>query len=82
MAVVYSQIPAVVTKNSRGLAAWMALAAVLLAAGYALFADSLGFLWNSFQKPEFSHGYIVPLISAWIVWQRRRLIAARRGPGA
>jgi exosortase D (VPLPA-CTERM-specific) len=64
------------------LVAWVALAVTVLVAGYALFAESLGYVVVSFQKPEFSHGYIIPLISGWIVWQRRHLIWARRGPGA
>ena len=58
------------------------LAATVAVAGYALFARSLGVVVDGFQKPEVSHGYIVLLISGWIVWQRRRLIESRRREGA
>jgi exosortase D (VPLPA-CTERM-specific) len=61
---------------------WVLLGAIALVAGYALFAESLVRVSKSYQQPEFSHGYIIPLISAWIIWQRRDLIWALRAPGA
>jgi exosortase D (VPLPA-CTERM-specific) len=60
----------------------LALTALALTALWTLFGESLAIVVKSFQKPEFSHGYIVPLISGWILWQRRQLIAARAGRGA
>jgi len=57
-------------------------AVAVLVAGYALFARSLEVVVTSFAQPEFSHGYIVPLISGWILWQRRWPIWSRRGEGA
>ena len=38
-------------------------AVTVLVAGYALFARSLEVVVESFAQPEFSHGYIVLLIS-------------------
>jgi len=61
---------------------WLLIAVVLVVAGYVLFARSLGFVVESFQQPEFSHGYIIPLISGWTIWERRHLIWAQRRPGA
>ena len=57
-------------------------AVTVLVAGYALFARSLEVVVESFAQPEFSHGYIVLLISGWILWQRRGPIWSRRGEGA
>jgi len=64
------------------LAFFLALSAVVGIALYALFAQSLAGVANSLRKPEFSHGYIVPPLAAWIVWRRRHLVWARRRRGA
>jgi exosortase D (VPLPA-CTERM-specific) len=61
---------------------WAAVAAAIVVSFYFLFGRSLDVVLRSFEKPEFSHGYIVVLISAWIIWQRRRALWAWRGPGA
>jgi len=61
---------------------WLLLAVTLLVAGYALFAESLVRVVRTYSQPEFSHGYIIPLISGWIIWQRRRLIWELRDRGA
>jgi exosortase len=53
-----------------------------LIAGYALFAESIGRVFRAYEQPEFSHGYIIPLISAWLIWQRRTLIWTLRDRGA
>lgn len=65
----------------RGIA-WSALAAIIFFAGDALFSDTFFRLIRAFREPEFSHGYLIPLISAWIIWQRRRMIWSRRTGGA
>ena len=69
-------------RNQAALLKLVALGAVLAGSIALLFASSLAIVVESFRQPEFSHGYIIPVISGWIVWQRRQLIAARRGPGA
>jgi len=61
---------------------WVALALCVGTAIYFLFGNGLYEVVRSFRKPEFSHGYIVPAISAWIVWRRRQLIWSRRRRGA
>ncbi len=58
------------------------LAFVALASAYVLFADSLVGVFRRYSEPEFSHGYIIPLISAWIIWQRRQLIRDLRTRGS
>ena len=61
---------------------WMVLAVLAAAAAFALFAESIRRVVIVYGKPEFSHGYIIPFISAWIIWQRRRLIWSLRTSGA
>ena len=62
--------------------AWGVVAVLFAAAFYALFAESLERVVSVYSKPEFSHGYIIPLISAWLIWQRRAHIRSLRTPGA
>jgi len=61
---------------------WLTTGAVLAGTVFVLFGSSVIAVVKSFDKPEFSHGYIIPLISAWIVWQRRQLVWSFRQRGA
>lgn len=61
---------------------WCSVGLVILIAAYFLYAESLRRVVQTYVQPEFSHGYIIPLISAWLVAQRRNLIWKLRGPGA
>jgi exosortase D (VPLPA-CTERM-specific) len=61
---------------------WSAWLVVLGIASYFLFAESFVAVFGRYTEPEFSHGYLIPLLSLWIVWQRRRLIIERRSDGA
>jgi len=61
---------------------WLVLAVTATVAGYGLFARSLDVVVDGFQRPEFSHGYLVLLVSGWLVWQRRRRIWSQRMAGA
>lgn len=62
--------------------AWLALAVVTLGAVDALFGDTFFRLLRTFKEPEFSHGYLIPVISGWLVWQRRHLLWSQRVDGA
>lgn len=44
------------------------IAAVLL---LAIFPRTLQYLWGIWQREEYSHGFLVPAISAYLIWQRR-----------
>lgn len=48
---------------------WLFLAA-LGAALVAVFFDGLQYVVQSWGRDEYSYGYIVPPIAAWLVWQR------------
>jgi exosortase D (VPLPA-CTERM-specific) len=45
----------------------LALAALV----YLGFADAITFMWGQWSVEEFSHGYLIPFIAIWLVWQRR-----------
>ena len=48
-----------------------------------LYADVLLRLFNQWwDDPNFSHGFLVPLFSAGVVWHERKRLAAIRGEGA
>jgi exosortase len=47
---------------------WLLMAAVLL----ALYAPVIrGLVINWYQDPDYSHGFFVPLISAYLIWRKR-----------
>jgi exosortase D (VPLPA-CTERM-specific) len=49
-----------------------ALLAVTLVAAIVPFAGVLGDLYNIWNlKPEYSHGIIIPVLSAYLIWRRR-----------
>jgi exosortase len=62
------------TRTLRGTAPDLALLGAGLALVYAPLAPELVRDWWS--SGDFSHGFFVPLVSAWIVWTRRERIAA------
>lgn len=45
------------------------------ALGY-IYADSLVFLFGQWGRDDYSHGPFIPIISAFLVWQRRTQLAA------
>jgi exosortase D (VPLPA-CTERM-specific) len=45
-----------------------AAAALVLA---VVFWDTFPFLYGTWQRDEYSHGFLIPLISAFLLWQRR-----------
>lgn len=66
--------------NRRGL--WVHLLAVLglLAVTYASIVPAMVAQWG--EDPNYSHGFLVPLVSAYFLWERRQdLMAARPGGG-
>ena len=54
------------------------LGLVALCLGW-LFKDALGLLWqNYYQRPEYSHGFIIPVVAAFVVWQRWPVLSRDR----
>ena len=56
------------------------LGLVALCLGW-LFADALGLLWQNYRRPEYSHGYIVPAVTAFVVWHRWPALSRERARG-
>jgi exosortase D (VPLPA-CTERM-specific) len=50
-----------------------ALFAVMLAAVIAAFSGTFEYLYVNWQREEYSHGFLVPLISLYLCWQLREL---------
>ena len=54
----------------------------LMAAACLVFWPTLQDIWHSWlNNPQNSHGFLVPAVSAWLVWGRRRELVAEGGPG-
>jgi exosortase D (VPLPA-CTERM-specific) len=66
--------------GSQNLLAWGAglVLAVLLA---YLFAPGLAGIAARWQQPEYSHGYLIPVVALFVVWQRRHKVAALMAGG-
>ena len=65
---------------------YSAVTRCLIAAAFVVlavaFRASLGWLWAVWvARPEYSHGPMLPLIAAFLVWQRRALLATREFTG-
>jgi len=55
-------------KENLGLYASLCLISLLL--GY-MFSDALDHMVRSWEREEYSHGYLIPVISFWFVWVNR-----------
>ena len=70
-----STAPEISAKDKSLLAYWpIAVLVVAVALLYAPVLDRLVRQW--YADPEYSHGFIVPLISGFVVWRKRDLLAA------
>jgi exosortase D (VPLPA-CTERM-specific) len=49
----------------------LALLALLIVGGLFVFWDSLRFMLGQWHSDEFSHGFVIPFISLFLIWQRR-----------
>ncbi len=50
------------------------IAAVAAAVIAGLFHKTFGYLYFNWQREEYSHGFLIPPISAYLIWQRRALL--------
>jgi exosortase D (VPLPA-CTERM-specific) len=59
---------------------WLVVAA-LAAALFLVFDDGLAYVARQWQRDEYSYGYIVPPITAWLVWRRLQTTPAAPAAG-
>ncbi len=53
---------------------WAVLAMVLLAVAFQ-FSDGLAYMINRWQnKEEYSHGFIIPLVTLFLIWQKKDVL--------
>ncbi len=61
--------------------AWAALAAELAFAVF-LFFDGLEPMVKGWGRDEYSHGYLIPLVSLFLIWQQKDRLARRELAGS
>jgi exosortase D (VPLPA-CTERM-specific) len=52
---------------------WGLFALVLAALAFA-FRDTISFIYANWHREEFSHGFLIPVVSLILIWQRHRLL--------
>jgi exosortase D (VPLPA-CTERM-specific) len=58
----------------------LALVAIAVVAAIAVFGDALFSLLHRYTtQEEYSHGFLIPVVSAWLIWTRRDAIRASIG---
>lgn len=62
--------------------AWAAVLVLAAACWTLLFGSSLIGAAGLWSTPEYSHGWLIPVVSGFILWQRRERIAAARAEGS
>jgi exosortase D (VPLPA-CTERM-specific) len=58
----------------------LAISAVALAASFHDGLEVMVMWW--LRKEEYSHGFMIPMVSAYLAWQRREAVAAAAGTGS
>lgn len=62
--------------------AWLLVLIALTLLLFVTYADGIAFVVRRFAEPEYSHGYLIPFITAFFLWNRRTAILAEREPGS
>lgn len=76
------QQPAALVLWQPSLTTWLLLAVVALVSSWP-FTNTLAWLWGIWtDQPEYSHGILVPAISAFLIWVRRDELAEIRFTGS
>ncbi|MFW5444467.1 MAG: VPLPA-CTERM-specific exosortase XrtD [Methylococcaceae bacterium] len=66
-------------KENLGLYASLCLIALLLG---AMFSDALIYMFDSWEREEYSHGYLIPVISFWFIWSNKQAVSKCIGSGS
>lgn len=73
-----SRAPSVWSVNTLG---WVLLAGTALLLG-AMFYGGLEYMVGQWSREEYSHGYLLPVISAFLMWQKRSALEKTHFPGS
>ncbi len=66
-------------KENLGL--YISLCVVALLLGF-MFSDALQFMAQQWESEEYSHGYLIPVISFWFVWSNKEAVSKYLGEGS
>ena len=62
---------------------WLWLTLVIVAALIVtLFYQGLELMVSEWERPEYSHGYLIPVIAAFLIWQRKDRLESMPFPGS
>lgn len=65
-------------KENLGL--YVSLCVVALLLGF-MFSDALQYMASQWEKEEYSHGYLIPVISFWFIWSNKEAVSKYFGEG-
>jgi len=60
--------------NKKNLVLYASLCLVALLIG-VMFSDGLIYMTNHWEREEYSHGYLIPVISFWFIWSNKEVLA-------
>jgi exosortase D (VPLPA-CTERM-specific) len=66
----------------RGTVVWAGVIVAVLLTTAALFGWGVRGVVGAWSEPEYSHGWLIPLVTGFLLWQRRRRIWAARAAGS
>jgi len=66
-------------KNNLALYASLCLVALLVG---VLFSDGLIYMAKNWEREEYSHGYLIPVISFWFIWSNKERLSQFIGNGS
>ena len=68
-------------EKSSGGVLWLLFGLALVLLGYIFWGGFID-MERQWQQDEYSHGYMIPLVALYIIWQKQQLLPAAAGPGA
>ena len=66
----------------KGLAVRLGSVAVIAVMLVLIFRDGLTAMVGGWSQPEYSHGYLIPVVTLFFFWRDRHVLAATQGGGA
>jgi len=60
--------------KNKNLLLYLSLCLVALLVGF-MFSDGLIYMINNWEREEYSHGYLIPVISFWFIWSNKEQLS-------